>query len=81
MTFGDDIVLSRQNHRELEEDLEVWRNALERRDMQVSRSKTEYLIVGSADIGEDVTLKGDVVKRVKNFKYLGSTVNSCDEKM
>ena len=32
MLFADGIVLSRQNHRELEEDLEIWRNVLERRD-------------------------------------------------
>ena len=30
MLFADDIVLSRQNCRELEDDLEMWRNALER---------------------------------------------------
>ena len=46
MLFADDIVLSRQNYRELEEDLEIWRNALERRGLKVSRSKTEYLRVG-----------------------------------
>ena len=28
MLFADDIVLSRQNHRELKDDLEIWRNAL-----------------------------------------------------
>ena len=32
MLFADDIVLSRQNHRDLEEDLEIWRNALEREE-------------------------------------------------
>ena len=26
MLFADDIVLSRQNHRDLEDDLEIWRN-------------------------------------------------------
>ena len=30
MLFADDIVLSRQNYRKLEKDLEIWRNALER---------------------------------------------------
>ena len=82
--FADDIVLSRQNHRELEEHLEIWKNALEKRDLQVSRSKTEYLKVGSAGIGKNVKLEGDVVKRVKNFKYLGSTVSSggkCEEEV
>ena len=52
MLFADDIVLCRQNHRELEEDLEIWRNALERRGLKVSRSKTEYLRVGGVDDGE-----------------------------
>ena len=76
MLFADDIVLSRQNHRELEEDLEIWRNALGRRGLKVSRSKTEYLRVGGVDDGEELKLQGEKVKRAKNFKYLGSTVSS-----
>ena len=46
MLFADDIVLSRQNHKELEEDLGIWRNAFERRVLKVSRRKTEYLKAG-----------------------------------
>ena len=52
MLFADDIVLFRQNHRELEDDLEMWRIALERRSLKVSRSKTEYLKTGNVDDGE-----------------------------
>ena len=51
MLFADDIMLSRQNHRELEDDLEIWRNALNRRGLKVSRSKTEYLMAGGMDDG------------------------------
>ena len=69
-------MLSRQNHSELEDDLEIWRNALERRDLKVSRSKTEYLKVGGVDDREKLKLQGEKVKRAKNFKYLGSTVSS-----
>ena len=76
MLFADDIVLSRQNHRELEEDLKVWRNALERRGLKVNRSKTEYLRVGGVYDGEELKLQGEKIKRAKNFKYLGSTVSS-----
>ena len=72
----DDIVLSKENHRELEKDLEIWRNALERRGLKVSLSKTKYLNGGSADVGEGLKLQRDVVKKVKNCKYLGSTVSS-----
>ena len=84
MLFADDIVLSRQNHRKLEDDLEIWRNALERRGLKVSRSNTEYLKAGGLDDGEELKLQGKKVKRAKNFKYLGSTVSSdgkCDEEV
>ena len=57
MLFADDIVLSKQNHRELEDDLEIWRNALERRGLKVSRSKTEYLNAGGVEGGEELKLQ------------------------
>ena len=76
MLFADDIVLCIQNHRELEEDLEIWRNVLERRGLKVSRSKTEYLRVVGVDDGEELKLQREKVKRAKNFKYLGSTVSN-----
>ena len=84
MLFADDIFLCRQNHRELEEDLEIWKNALERKGLKVSRSKTEYLRVGGMDDGEELKLQGEKLKRAKNFKYLGSTVSSdgrCEEEV
>ena len=84
MLFADDIVLSRQNHRELKEDLEIWRNARERRGLKVSRSKTEYLRVRGVDDGEELKLQGEKVNRAKNFKRLGSTVSSdgrCEQEV
>ena len=83
MLFADDIMLSRQNCRELEDDMEMWRNTLERRGLKVSRSKTEYLKAGDVDDGEELKLQGEKIKRANNFKYLGSTVSSdgrCEEK-
>ena len=73
-----------QNHKEQEEDLEIWRNALKKRGLKVSRSKTEYLKVGCANVGKELKLKGNVVKRVLNFNNLGSTVSSdgrCEEEI
>ena len=67
MLFTDVIVLSRQNQRELEDDLEIWRNALQRRGLKVSRSKAEYLKAGSVDDGGELKLQGEKVKRAKNF--------------
>ena len=71
MLFADDIVLSREYHRELEEDLEIWRNALERRGMKVSRSKTKYLRVGDVDDGEELKLQREKVKKAKKLQIPG----------
>ena len=52
---------------------------------EVSWSMTEYLKVEGGDVGKELKLRGYVVvKRVKNFKYLGSTVSSdgrCEEEV
>ena len=43
MLFADDIVLSAEQRKELEEEFGKWRDALEKRGMKVSRAKTEYM--------------------------------------
>ena len=65
MVFKDDIVLSRQNHWELEGHLEIGRCAVERRGLKVSLSKTKYLKAGNVDDGEELKLQGEKVKRAK----------------
>ena len=78
MLFADDVVLCSENRKELEQDLERWRYALERRGMRVSRSKTEYLCLNDIDNGE-VKMEGVDIKKVTEFRYLGSTVTSTAE--
>ena len=58
MLFADDTLLSRKNHRKLEDNLENWRNALERRSLKVSRSTTEYLKARGVDEEEKLKLQG-----------------------
>ncbi|KAK3574203.1 hypothetical protein QTP86_004329 [Hemibagrus guttatus] len=57
----------------------MWRFALERRGMKVSRSKTEYMCVNEREGSGTVRLQGEEVKKVQKFKYLGSTVQSNGE--
>ena len=65
--FADGIVVSRQNQREPDDDVEIWRNALERRGLKMNRSKATYFQVGGVDDGKELKLQGEKVKRAKNF--------------
>ena len=78
MLFADDIVICEETKEEVERRLECWKYALERRGMKVSRSKTEYLCVNVENDEETVKMKDTKVPRVKEFKYLGSTVQKRD---
>ncbi|KAK3506481.1 hypothetical protein QTP70_001796, partial [Hemibagrus guttatus] len=79
MMFADDIVICSESREQVEENLERWRFALERRGMKVSRSKTEYMCVNEREGSGTVRLQGEEVKEVQEFKYLGSTVQSNGE--
>ncbi|KAK3556427.1 hypothetical protein QTP70_008339 [Hemibagrus guttatus] len=79
MMFADDIVICSESREKVEENLERWRFALERRGMKVSRSKTEYMCVNEREGSGTVRLQGEEVKKVQEFKYLRSTVQSNGE--
>ncbi|KAK3546783.1 hypothetical protein QTP86_001528 [Hemibagrus guttatus] len=79
MMFADDIGICSESREQVEENLERWRFALERRGMKVSRSKTEYMCVNEREGSGTVRLQGEEVKKVQEFKYLGSTVQSNGE--
>ncbi|KAK3556960.1 hypothetical protein QTP70_022299, partial [Hemibagrus guttatus] len=79
MLFADDIVICSESREQVEENLERWRFALERRGMKVSHSKTEYMCVNERERSGTVRLQGEEVKKVQEFKYLGSTVQSNGE--
>ncbi|KAK3567625.1 hypothetical protein QTP86_020275 [Hemibagrus guttatus] len=79
MMFADDIVICSESREQVEENLERWRFALERRGMKVSRSKTEYMCVNEREGSGTVRLQGEEVKKVQEFKYLGLTVQSNGE--
>ncbi|KAK3515123.1 hypothetical protein QTP70_007219 [Hemibagrus guttatus] len=79
MMFADDIVIFSESREQGDENLERWRFALERRGMKVSRSKTEYVCVNEREGSGTVRLQGEEVKKVQEFKYFGSTVQSNGE--
>ena len=81
MMFADDIVICSESKEQVEEKLESWRYALERRGMKVNRRKTEYMCVNERQDNSSGTVKmqGEEVAKVEDFKYLGSTVQRNGE--
>ena len=81
MMFADDIAICGESKKQVEEKLESWRYALERRGMKVNRGKTEYMCVNERQDNDSDTVKmqGEELAKVEDLKYLGSTVQSNGE--
>ena len=75
MMFANDVVLSGDERQVVEDQLEGWRRSLEDYGLKVNREKMEYLRIqaGHRDEGE-TELRGLKLKRVREFKYFGSTL-------
>ena len=73
MMFADDVVLCATDKDSLEDDLEIWREALEKRGMKISRTKTEYMCLNGKARGS-VNMQTAQLPEVTEFKYLGSTI-------
>ena len=70
MLFADDIVICEDTREEVEQRLECWVYALEKRGMKVSRSKTEYLCINGGNDDETMKMKDTKVPRVKEFTVI-----------
>ena len=82
--FADDIVIRKETTEKVEQRLESWKYALERRGMKVSRSKNKYLCINGGNDNETVKMEDKKVPSVKEFKYLGSTVQEsggCEQEV
>ena len=66
MLFADDLVICENTHEQAEDQLELWRKAIENKGLRVSRSKTEYLPPSSCHDskvklgGEEITKCNDL---------------------
>ena len=75
MLFADDLVLCENTRKQAEEQLKVWRKAIENKVLRVSRSKTEYIPPASCHDNK-VTLGGEYINNVTAFAYIGSVFDA-----
>ncbi|KAK3533354.1 hypothetical protein QTP70_017158, partial [Hemibagrus guttatus] len=75
MMFADDIVICSESREQVEENLERWRFALERRGMKVSRSKTEYMCVNERE--GSGTVRNEYIRGTAHVGRLGDKVREA----
>ena len=85
MMFADDIVICSDSKEPVEEKLESWIYAMERRGMKVNRRKTEYMCVNERqDIGSGtVKMQGEEVRKLmisNTWAQLYKVRESAEEK-
>ena len=84
MLFADDTTICEKTREEVERILECWKYALKKRGIKVGRSTTGYLYINGGNDKTTVKMEDTKVPRVKEFKYLESTVQesgSCEREV
>ena len=79
MMFTDDNVICSESRDKVEEKVDSWRYALERRGMKVNRRKTECMCVNERQVNVTVKMQIGEVAKEEDFKYMDLTVQSNEE--
>ena len=71
MIYADDIVLCGTRSGVVENKIEEWRMAMEKRGLKTNSKKTVYLrfnVDGNLDGNSDINMQGQNLERVNTFK-------------
>ena len=83
MLYADDLIVAEDSAQNLQTRYLGWQKALESKGLKINASKTETMVCSNSD--EPVMIqdsRGNILKQVETFKYLGSMVNAtggCEE--
>src|SRR5438552_16407080 len=86
LRYADDIVLIAQSKEKLQEILDIIDFYSEENGLSINQKKTECIVVSKKQnvMDSGITLKGNPIKQVENFKYLGTWITNdgkCDEEI
>jgi hypothetical protein len=86
LRYADDIVLIAQSKEKLQEMLDIIDLHSEENGLSINLKKTECMIISKYENVSDsgITLKGNQIKQVENFKYLGTWITNdgkCDKEI
>ncbi|KAJ4432109.1 hypothetical protein ANN_20724 [Periplaneta americana] len=76
LAFAGDLVLLAKTENDLKHNLSVWNRELKKRNMKINVEKTKTMIISREEKSHTIKLGNQLLKQVKEFKYLGSVINS-----
>ena len=83
MLHADDLILAEDMPLHLQARFNAWQKALESKSLKMNSTKTETMVCSKTHEPLVITDgKGNVMKQVESFRYLGSMVNAtggCEE--
>jgi len=77
MLYADDLIMSEDSTSNLQTLFSGWQRALESKGLKVNANITETMVCSKEDMSVAITdSRGNILKQVESFKYIGSTVNA-----
>ncbi|EYC36369.1 hypothetical protein Y032_0903g2962 [Ancylostoma ceylanicum] len=79
LLYADDVMLAAETREELEEEVQLWKERLQRYGLRLNIAKTEYMECGAKIEDGTICVDGNNLKKVECFKYLGSRITSTGD--
>ena len=76
LLYADDLAIVAEDKDELNESLEVWKEALKEHGLRVNLEKTEVLSIGTHREQLNIKLEGRTIRQNNSCIYLGGAVSS-----
>lgn len=72
--FADDVVLVANNEKNLQHNLNVWNEVLQKNGMKLNTEKTKVMVIAKNKTTTNIDIHGVKIKQVEAFQYLGTTI-------
>ncbi|EYC25573.1 hypothetical protein Y032_0011g1280 [Ancylostoma ceylanicum] len=79
LLYADDVMLAAETREELQEEVQLWKERLQRYGLRLNIAKTEYMECGAKIEDGTICVDGNNLKKVECFKYLGSRITSTGD--
>ena len=78
LLYADDVLLAHEDRQRLQDQTQLWKTRLDNYGLRLNTKKTEYFESGLQNDGT-INIDGEDLKKVMQFKYLGSVISSDGE--